>query len=234
MQRFLDPEGLKSRGIEHFDAWAATFGEVVDTMEISPDGKTLEAPQPLRQVHQPARAAADVPRLRRRADGRDARPAAAAAGRRQAARRRLPDVGGAARRSSRNWSPATSGCGRRRSIPARTTPWPSPPTAASSPSTPGCSRPTAADFPGSKINALVENVAAIWQRTAATRGTQMIFCDMGVNPTPWGYSRLRRDHREAGRRAASPASRSPPSATPTPTPRSRPCSSRSAAARCAC
>ena len=44
------------------------------------------------------------------------------------------------------------------------------------------------DFPGSKINALVENVAAVWQRTAATRGTQMIFCDMGVHPTPWGYS----------------------------------------------
>src|SRR5260370_1613014 len=41
MQRFLDPEGLKSRGIEHFDGWAATFGEVVDTMEISPDGATL-------------------------------------------------------------------------------------------------------------------------------------------------------------------------------------------------
>jgi N12 class adenine-specific DNA methylase len=38
MQRFLDPEGLKSRGLEHFDAWAATFGEVIDTMEISPDG----------------------------------------------------------------------------------------------------------------------------------------------------------------------------------------------------
>src|ERR1700746_2525027 len=41
MQRFLDPEGLRSRGIEHFDAWAATFGEVVDTMEISPDGAGL-------------------------------------------------------------------------------------------------------------------------------------------------------------------------------------------------
>jgi hypothetical protein len=41
MQRFLDPEGLKSRGIEHFDAWAATFGEVVDTMEIAPDGAGL-------------------------------------------------------------------------------------------------------------------------------------------------------------------------------------------------
>ena len=41
IQRFLDPEGLKSRGLEHFDAWAATFGEVVDTMEISPDGAGL-------------------------------------------------------------------------------------------------------------------------------------------------------------------------------------------------
>ncbi len=42
LQRYLDPAGLKSRGIEHFDAWAATFGEVVDTMEIAPDGKTLK------------------------------------------------------------------------------------------------------------------------------------------------------------------------------------------------
>jgi N12 class adenine-specific DNA methylase len=41
MQKFLDPEGLRSRGLEHFDAWAATFGEVVDTMEISPDGAGL-------------------------------------------------------------------------------------------------------------------------------------------------------------------------------------------------
>ena len=46
----------------------------------------------------------------------------------------------------------------------------------------------AADYPGSKINALVQNVVSIWRRTEATRGTQMIFCDMGVNPTPWGYS----------------------------------------------
>ena len=173
MQRFLDPEGLRSRGIEHFDAWAATFGEVVDTMEISPDGATLAAPQPLRPVRQPARAPADVPGVRRRADGGDARPAAAAAGRRQADRRRLPDVGGAGAPSSRSWSPATSGCGRRRSIRGRTTPWPSPPTAASWPSTPGCSRPTAADFPGSKINALVEqrrrHLAADRRRRAARR-----------------------------------------------------------------
>src|SRR5947209_14271069 len=41
LQRFLDPEGMRSRGIDHFDAWAATFGEVVETMEIAPDGASL-------------------------------------------------------------------------------------------------------------------------------------------------------------------------------------------------
>src|SRR5439155_19713859 len=44
----------------------------------------------------------------------------------------------------------------------------------------------AADFPGSKVNALVEKVVAIWNRTAPNRGAQMIFSDMGVHPTPWG------------------------------------------------
>jgi hypothetical protein len=46
----------------------------------------------------------------------------------------------------------------------------------------------APDFPGSKVNALVDNVAALWGRTGAQRNTQMIFCDMGVHATPWGYS----------------------------------------------
>jgi hypothetical protein len=48
--------------------------------------------------------------------------------------------------------------------------------------------PRAVDFAESKVNRLVENVASIWKKTTATRGTQMIFADMGVNPTPWGYS----------------------------------------------
>jgi len=47
---------------------------------------------------------------------------------------------------------------------------------------------TAEDFPDSKINALVANVTAISQRTTPTRGTQLIFADLGINPTPWGYA----------------------------------------------
>src|SRR5439155_13710596 len=48
--------------------------------------------------------------------------------------------------------------------------------------------PTAEDVPDSKINALVANVSAIWQRTATTRGTQLIFADLGINPTPGSYT----------------------------------------------
>ena len=42
LMRYLDPNGLTARGIDHFDAWAATFGEIVKSMEISPDGATLK------------------------------------------------------------------------------------------------------------------------------------------------------------------------------------------------
>ncbi len=48
--------------------------------------------------------------------------------------------------------------------------------------------PTAPDFPESKVNQLVENVFSTWKETADKRGAQMIFADMGVNPTAWGYS----------------------------------------------
>jgi hypothetical protein len=39
---------------------------------------------------------------------------------------------------------------------------------------------TATDFAGSKINDMVDKVAAIWQRTQDSRGTQMIFCLCGA------------------------------------------------------
>ena len=38
------------------------------------------------------------------------------------------------------------------------------------------------------MNALVGRVAEIWARTEAVRGTQLIFCDLGVGRTAWGYS----------------------------------------------
>ena len=38
MQRYMQPEDLKKHNLNHFDSWAATFGEPVTAMELSPDG----------------------------------------------------------------------------------------------------------------------------------------------------------------------------------------------------
>ena len=38
MQRYLQADRLKKHNLHHFDSWAATFGEPVTAMELSPDG----------------------------------------------------------------------------------------------------------------------------------------------------------------------------------------------------
>ena len=38
MQRYLQYDELKERGLEHFDAWASTFGETENSFELSPEG----------------------------------------------------------------------------------------------------------------------------------------------------------------------------------------------------
>ncbi|HEX4607018.1 MAG TPA: hypothetical protein VH092_02320, partial [Urbifossiella sp.] len=40
---------------------------------------------------------------------------------------------------------------------------------------------------GSKLEAMLDRTFETWQKTADRKATQMIFCDMGVNPTAWGY-----------------------------------------------
>jgi N12 class adenine-specific DNA methylase len=187
IQRFLDPEGLKSRGIEHFDAWAATFGEVVDTMEIAPDGKTLKPRSRfarfvnLPELQQLFRAFADVqtpemldlpcPRLE---SGKAIVVACPMSDKQARLQQEL--VARYDRLRTQKVDPrednalAITTDGRKLALDARML------------------SGAAEDFPGSKVNALVDNVVANWARTAPTRGTQMIFCDMGVNNTPWGYS----------------------------------------------
>jgi N12 class adenine-specific DNA methylase len=187
MQRFLDPEGLRSRGLDHFDAWAATFGEVIDTMEITPDGASLRSRSRfarftnLPELQQMFRAFADVqtaemldlprPRLE---SGKPIVVACPMSGEQRALQQTL--VERYERLRSAKVDPRVDNAlnittdGRKLALDARMLAGAAP------------------DFPGSKVNALVANVAAIWARTVGTRGTQMIFCDMGVHPTPWGYS----------------------------------------------
>ena len=187
MQRFLDPSGLRSRGLEHFDAWAATFGEVIDTMEISPDGASLRPRSRfakfinLPELQQMFRAFSDVqtaemlklptPRLE---TGKPIIVACPMSEEQHALQQEL--VERYERLRSSKVDPREDNAlnittdGRKLATDARML------------------SATAPDFAGSKVNRMVENVVATWKRTTPIRGTQMIFCDMGVHPTQWGYS----------------------------------------------
>ncbi len=187
MQRFLDPHGLRSRGIEHFDAWAATFGEVVDTMEISPDGAGLRPRSRfarftnLPELQQMFRAFSDVqtaemlnlprPKLK---GGKPIVVACPMSDEQHELQQEL--VERYERLRSQKVDPRVDNAlaittdGRKLATDARML------------------SPTAPDFPESKVNRLVDNVVDTWKESAPTRGTQMIFADMGVNPTAWGYS----------------------------------------------
>ena len=184
--RYLDPEGLASRGIEHFDAWAASFGEVVDTMEISPDGASLRPRSRfakfvnLPELVQMFRSFADV----QTADMLDLPRPALEGGKAQTVacpmseeQKELQE--GLIKRYDRLRSEkvdprednalAITTDGRKLALDGRML-QPGP------------------DHADSKINALARNVVRIWEKTAETRGTQMVFCDIGINPTPWGFS----------------------------------------------
>jgi N12 class adenine-specific DNA methylase len=187
MQRFLDPNGLATRGIEHFDAWAATFGEVVDAMEIAPDGASLRPRSRfakfvnLPELQRMFRSFADVqtadmldlprPRL---AGGKPEIVSLPMSEEQQAIQKRLADRYEKIR--SQKVDPrednalAITTDGRKLALDPRLI-------------SGGLPEP-----PESKIDALVERVLDIWRKTDEAKGTQLVFCDLGVNPTPWGFS----------------------------------------------
>jgi len=43
MQRYLQYETLKEQNLQHFDAWASTFGETITAIELSPEGTGYRA-----------------------------------------------------------------------------------------------------------------------------------------------------------------------------------------------
>lgn len=41
IQRYLQMSALEEQGLQHFDSWAANYGETVTAIELSPEGYTL-------------------------------------------------------------------------------------------------------------------------------------------------------------------------------------------------
>lgn len=86
MQRFLRPDVLEDAGVDDFDSWAATFGEIVQNLELAPDGSGFRMKARFSRFHNAAellrmyRLAVDVqtaadlnlptPKVRTGADGK--------------------------------------------------------------------------------------------------------------------------------------------------------------------
>ena len=41
IQRYLQMSAVEEQGLQHFDSWAANYGETVTAIELSPEGYTL-------------------------------------------------------------------------------------------------------------------------------------------------------------------------------------------------
>lgn len=51
LQKTLQPEALRSRGILNFDAWASTFGRIESSLEIKPEGNGYQLKQRFARFH---------------------------------------------------------------------------------------------------------------------------------------------------------------------------------------
>ena len=208
MQRYLRPDLLEAAGIEVFDTWAATFGQVVSQVELAPEGgsnfrtksrfaRFANVPEMLRMFHMAAdvKTAEDlalpVPALRQRPDGQRAAETVTV----EPSEELLAYVRDLGERAARVRNRAVgpeednmlkiSGDGRRAALDLRL---------AGLPQT----------APG-KITAAADRITAIWKTHQDDEyfdsvgipypvrgGLQLVFCDLGTPGTGWNaYDELR-------------------------------------------
>ena len=186
MQRYLQPTALKQHNLSHFDSWAATFGEPVTAMELSPDGagyrintrfaRFINVPELMQIFRQPADVqTAQMLNLKRpELDG--GKPTI----RNAPGSPELKEfVDGLARRAEAlrhgridpredNMLKITSE-GRKAALDLR------------------LMKPGLPDDPQSKVNLAVEKIHQIWEATKADRSAQLVFCDLST-PQDKGFS----------------------------------------------
>ena len=191
MQRYLQPDDLKKHNLHHFDGWAATFGEPVTAMELSPDGagyrintrfaRFVNVPELMQIFRQTADVqTAQMLNLKRpKLEGE--KPAIRNA---PASPELKKFVEGLAKRAEAlktgrvdpredNMLKITTE-GRKAALDLR------------------LMKPGLPDDPQSKVNLAVENIHRIWEATKDDRLSQLVFCDLST-PQDKGFSVYRDD-----------------------------------------
>lgn len=178
MQRYLQMDGLRRQNLQHFDSWAATFGETVTAMELAPDGagyrlntrfaRFVNVPELMQLFRQFADIqTADMLKLPVPAlDG--GKPRIISAPTTPALKTFVTSL---AKRAER----LKTGCvdprednmlkitgeGRKAALDLRLV-------------------AVGGDHHGSKVNQAVREIHAIWQESRADRLTQLVFCDLST------------------------------------------------------
>jgi N12 class adenine-specific DNA methylase/predicted RNA methylase len=186
MQRYLQPDDLKTHNLNHFDSWAATFGEPVTAMELSPDGagyrintrfaRFVNVPELMQIFRQTADVqTAQMLNLKRpKLEGE--KPAIRNA---PASPELKKFVEGLAKRAEAlktgrvdprvdNMLKITTE-GRKAALDLR------------------LMKPGLPDDPQSKVNLAVENIHRMWEATKDDRLSQLVFCDLST-PQDRGFS----------------------------------------------
>jgi N12 class adenine-specific DNA methylase len=194
MQRYLQMEELKKHHLEHFDAWAGTFGETVTAMELAPDGAGY-------RLHTRFARFVNVPELmqmfRRMADVQTADmlklPVPALEGgkatiiRAPATPELKAFVASLAKRAEKlktdKVDPSVdnmlkiTGEGRKAALDLR------------------LMLPATADFEGSKVNLAVREIHDVWKKSQEKKLTQLVFCDLSTPGVEGGPFSVYRDLR---------------------------------------
>ena len=176
VQRYLQYDTLARNGLQHFDAWASTFGETVTALELAPEGTNYRAKTRfakfynLPELMQMFREVADiqtadmlklpVPKvnyhnIKTKPSEIQTEMVAGLAKRAEKVRARQvePNID--------NMLKITND-GRKLALDQRMI------------------DPMLPDDPDSKVNACVDNVYRIWEGHADTRATQLLFCDLST------------------------------------------------------
>ena len=176
VQRYLQYDTLAQNGLQHFDSWASTFGETVTALELAPEGTNYRAKTRfakfynLPELMQMFREVADIQtadmlklpvptvnyhNIKTKPSEIQTEMVASLAKRAEKVRARLvePNID--------NMLKITND-GRKLALDQRMI------------------DPMLPDDPDSKVNACVDNVYRIWEEHAATKATQLVFCDLST------------------------------------------------------
>ena len=179
MQRYLQPRRLEELGLQQFDAWAATFGEQVTALEIAPDGsgyrmhtrfaRFINVPElmavfgEVADIRTAEMLKLPVPKLRGGKPRTVACPASPAL---KAYVQTLVQRAEAIRNGEveprQDNMLAVTNDGRQAALDFRLI------------------APAAAFDPKGKVAACIDEVWAVWERTADFCGAQLVFCDLSA------------------------------------------------------